>query len=131
VLIDNFDKVQRLLNEVRKMGISLSIDDFGTGYSSLAYLQKLPIDHLKIDRSFVCDLENNENGKALVLAMIAMAHSLKLGVIAEGVENIAQKNFLIEHSCETAQGFLFSKPLTFFDFQQLMIVESKRKQLNS
>lgn len=113
VLVDNYDKVQYLLDEVRNMGISVSIDDFGTGYSSLTYLKKLPIDHLKIDRSFVQDLDTDENDKAIVLAVIAMAHSLKLGVIAEGVETEQQKEFLKINHCDTAQGYLFSKPIPF------------------
>jgi diguanylate cyclase (GGDEF)-like protein len=124
VLVDNFIKVQYLLNEVRKLGISVSIDDFGTGYSSLSYLQKLPIDHLKIDRSFVKDLNENENDKALVLAVIAMAHSLKLDVIAEGVETSQQKDFLQLNHCNTAQGFLFSRPVPF---TQLLTLLSAQK----
>ncbi|GAA0859598.1 bifunctional diguanylate cyclase/phosphodiesterase [Aliiglaciecola litoralis] len=128
VLIDNFDKVQQLLNDVRKMGISVSIDDFGTGYSSLAYLQKLPIDHLKIDRSFVRDLDTNDSDRAIVLAVIAMAHSLKLGVIAEGVENRQQRQFLLDNQCDTAQGYLFSKPVPFDDFCQQLIVESSQNK---
>ncbi|KXI30242.1 sensor domain-containing protein [Paraglaciecola hydrolytica] len=120
VLIDNFTKVQYLLNEVRKLGLSVSIDDFGTGYSSLAYLQKLPIDHLKIDRSFVQDLSHSENDKALVLAVIAMAHSLKLQVIAEGVETEQQKEFLQLNNCHTAQGYLFSRPIPFDQLSTLL-----------
>lgn len=120
VLVDNYDKVQYLLDEVRKIGITVSIDDFGTGYSSLSYLQKLHIDHLKIDRTFVRDLGNNENGDALVLAVLAMAQSLKLGVIAEGVETIVQKDFLHLNNCNIVQGFLFSRPVPFEDFCQLL-----------
>ncbi|TRY33802.1 putative bifunctional diguanylate cyclase/phosphodiesterase [Aliiglaciecola sp. M165] len=127
VLIDNFEKVQMLLQEFRKLGITISIDDFGTGYSSLAYLQKLPIDHLKIDRSFVHELDVNESNKAIVLAVIAMAHSLKLGVIAEGVETSEQHQFLVSNHCDTAQGFLFSKPVPFDDFCQQLIKETKAK----
>lgn len=120
VLIDNFSKVQHLLNQVRGLGITVSIDDFGTGYSSLAYLQKLSIDRLKIDRSFITDLNENENDRALVLAVIAMAHSLKLDVIAEGVETQQQCDFLVSNQCHTAQGFLFSRPLPFSQFSQLL-----------
>ncbi|WJG09799.1 bifunctional diguanylate cyclase/phosphodiesterase [Aliiglaciecola sp. LCG003] len=129
VLIESFEKVQKLLHDVRSLGISVSIDDFGTGYSSLAYLQKLPIDHLKIDRSFVRDLETNESDKAIVLAVIALAHSLKLSVIAEGVENIAQMQFLVKHQCDKAQGYLFSRPIPFDDFCQLLVMEKKNNSL--
>lgn len=121
VLIENFDRVQKLLNDVRKLGISISIDDFGTGYSSLRYLQKLPIDYLKIDRSFVRHLDSNENDKALILAIIGMAQSLKLAVIAEGVETIEQQQFLQEHHCFAAQGYLFGKPVPFDDFCKLLV----------
>lgn len=116
VLIDNFNQVQRLLSAVRDLGISISIDDFGTGYSSLAYLQKLPIDHLKIDRSFVKDLDSSDNDKAIVLAVIAMAHSLKISVIAEGVETQSQKEFLRINKCDSVQGFLFSRAVPFDEF---------------
>ncbi|MDO6694882.1 bifunctional diguanylate cyclase/phosphodiesterase [Aliiglaciecola sp. 3_MG-2023] len=123
VLIDNYDKVKLLLDQVRNIGISTSIDDFGTGYSSLSYLQKLPIDNLKIDRSFIIDLEQNENDKAIILAVIAMAHSLKLGVVAEGVENQYQADFLLDNRCTVAQGYLFSRPLPFDEFCELLIAK--------
>lgn len=127
VLIESYDKVQYLLDEVRKLGMSVSIDDFGTGYSSLAYLQKLPIDRLKIDRSFVTELnENSQYGDgAIILAVIAMAHSLKLEVIAEGVETLLQKDFLIQNNCNIAQGFLFSRPVPYDDFCQLLERQNK------
>jgi EAL domain-containing protein (putative c-di-GMP-specific phosphodiesterase class I) len=127
VLIDNYDKVHYLLDEVRKLGMSVSIDDFGTGYSSLSYLQKLPIDRLKIDRSFIKEL--NENSKdsdgAIILAVIAMAHSLKLEVIAEGVETVLQKDFLKQNNCNVAQGFLFSHPIPCDDFCDLLEDQKK------
>jgi diguanylate cyclase (GGDEF)-like protein len=123
VLIDDYDKVQHLLSELRTLGISVAIDDFGTGYSSLAYLQKLAIDHIKIDRSFVMSLTAGNQGQdsdsAIVLAVIAMAKSLNVGVIAEGVETDYQKRFLQECNCPSAQGFLFSKPLPIEQFLRL------------
>jgi diguanylate cyclase (GGDEF)-like protein len=129
VLIDNYDKVHFLLDEVRKFGMSVSIDDFGTGYSSLAYIQKLPIDRLKIDRSFINELneKSQESDGAIILAVIAMAHSLKLEVIAEGVETLLQKDFLKQNNCNIAQGFLFSRPVTYDDFCDLLEAQKKVK----
>jgi diguanylate cyclase (GGDEF)-like protein len=127
VLIDNYDKVHYLLDEVRKLGMSVSIDDFGTGYSSLAYLQKLPIDRLKIDRSFIKELNENskDSDSAIILAVIAMAHSLKLEVIAEGVETLIQKDFLKKNHCNMAQGYLFSRPVPYDDFCDLLEEQKK------
>ena len=98
------------------MGVRVAIDDFGTGYSSLSYLKYLPIDCLKIDQSFVFDLATNPDDQAIVLAVIAMAKSLKLKVIAEGIETEMQKRFLEEHECLTGQGFYLSRPLPIDDF---------------
>ena len=119
VLIEDVEKIQFFLEEVRKLGITVAIDDFGTGYSSLCYLQKLPIDHLKIDRSFVQDLPDNKSNCAIVLAIIAMAKSLNLSVIAEGVENKLQEAFLKENTCQLAQGYHFCKPIPFDEFVAL------------
>ncbi len=116
VLVDNYQKAQHLLTALRKMGVTIAIDDFGTGYSSLSYLKNLPIDHLKIDRSFIRDIDKNENDRAIVLAILAMASQLKLRVIAEGVETPAQQTFLKEHQCASAQGFLYAKPMPLVDF---------------
>lgn len=113
LLINNFEAVLLQLQALRKVGISLSVDDFGTGYSSLSYLKRLPIDTLKIDRSFVMDLANDANDKAIVSAVIAMAHKLNLRVVAEGVEQQNQLNYLQENLCDFFQGFLLSKPLPF------------------
>ena len=115
-IVSNYDMVSKLLNQFREKGISVAIDDFGTGYSSLAYLKNLPIDDLKIDRSFVKDLGSDENDKAIVLAVLAMAKQLQLDVTAEGVEDSSQQRFLNQHDCELGQGYLFSKPITFDSF---------------
>ncbi len=100
-----------LLSSFRDMGISLAIDDFGTGYSSLAYLKQLPVNKLKIDRSFIKDLPEDKNDIAITRAVIALAHSMSFIVIAEGVELEKQRDFLIEEGCEQMQGFLYSKPV--------------------
>lgn len=99
------------LQALRELGIDLAIDDFGTGYSSLAYLKRLPIQTIKLDRSFVMDLEKDVNDAAISGATIALAHSLGLKVVAEGVEKEAQRAFLVERRCEILQGYLFSRPL--------------------
>lgn len=116
VLISDFEKMLSSLESFRQRGITISIDDFGTGYSSLAYLKKLPIDNLKIDRSFIKDLDSDDNDKTIILAIIAMAHQLKLAVVAEGVETNEQQDFLESNRCNTIQGYIFSRPMNFYDF---------------
>ncbi|NRD74216.1 bifunctional diguanylate cyclase/phosphodiesterase [Shewanella sp. VB17] len=116
VLVDDYSIIEQLLNKVRALGMSVSIDDFGTGYSSLAYLKKLPVDILKIDQSFIRDIVNDDNDKAIVKAIISMAHNLNLGVIAEGVETKEQLSFLHKNDCNAVQGYLFSKPAEFDKF---------------
>jgi EAL domain-containing protein (putative c-di-GMP-specific phosphodiesterase class I) len=96
----------------KRMGVKLSIDDFGTGYSSLQYLKRLPVDVLKIDRSFVQDMVGSADGAALVDAIISLAHGLRMHVIAEGVETLAQLDFLRGAGCDSVQGHVYSRPQT-------------------
>ncbi len=111
VVTENPEEAARLLLELRQMGVHIAIDDFGTGYSSLAYLKRFPIDALKIDRSFIQDLPDDPEDAAIVESIIAMARSLGINVVAEGVESAAQRTFLKERGCREVQGFYFSKPL--------------------
>jgi len=111
VIITHPEKAVATLMKLKRMGVSITVDDFGTGYSSLSYLTSLPIQAIKIDRRFVRGLEQNKNDEAVTQAIIALSHSLGLRVIAEGVETIAQFEYLRSHGCEEAQGYLISRPL--------------------
>jgi len=110
------------LGELKEMGINLSIDDFGTGYSSLSYLKRFPIDVLKIDQSFVRDITSNVADSAIARSIIALAHSLKLKVIAEGVETEEQMNYLGAHCCDVIQGYYYSKPMSAAAFEQWILL---------
>jgi len=112
LLLSSADVTSSVLHELKALGLKLAIDDFGTGYSSLSYLKHFPVSKLKVDRSFVRDVAVNADDAAITTAIISMAKSLKLKVIAEGVENEAQMSFLREHQCDEIQGYYFSKPLT-------------------
>jgi predicted signal transduction protein with EAL and GGDEF domain len=112
VLMSNADVTLSVLQELKGMGMKLAIDDFGTGYSSLSYLSQFPVDKLKIDQSFIRDAVENCGDAAITTAIISMTKSLRLKVIAEGVENEAQLFFLREHRCDEIQGYYFSKPLS-------------------
>jgi diguanylate cyclase (GGDEF)-like protein/PAS domain S-box-containing protein len=117
VVMANAGKAIRILNELKAMGVLISMDDFGTGYSSLANLKRFPLDSVKVDRSFIRDIPEEANDAAITHAIIAMAHALKLKVIAEGVETEDQFIFLREHGCDEIQGYYFSRPLSAKAFQ--------------
>jgi len=121
LLIDNAETVQKQLLGFRDNGIQVAIDDFGTGYSALSYLNKFDIDYLKIDRSFISNLDSGSNELILCEAIIVMSHKLGLQVIAEGIETEAQQQLLINAGCDFGQGFLFSKPVPVEDFERLFV----------
>ncbi len=109
-----------VLHGMKSLGVNLSIDDFGTGYSSLSYLSRFPVDVLKIDRSFVSDISRDASDAAIVASIIALAHNLKMSVIAEGVETAEQLDYLRRHGCNEMQGYYFSKPLAAAEFEELL-----------
>ena len=111
MLMNNLDAATKVLEQLKKLGVRLAMDDFGTGYSSLGYLRQFPFDVLKIDRSFVQNITTEPGDAVIPVAVIAMAHSLGLQVIAEGVETESQMNYLRTHLCDEMQGYLFSKPV--------------------
>jgi EAL domain-containing protein (putative c-di-GMP-specific phosphodiesterase class I) len=114
------EQTRELLRLLRLRGIKVAIDDFGTGYSSLNYLKLFEIDRIKIDRSFVKDIENDQNDALIASATIALAHTLGLEVIAEGVETEGQCAFLNHELCDEGQGYLFGKPMPIADFEALI-----------
>jgi len=119
-LMDADAEVLGILEELNRMGMRLVVDDFGTGYSSLAYLKRLPVHRLKIDRSFVMDIETDSSDAAIARSVIALAHALALDVVAEGVETKGQADFLRAYGCDRVQGFLFGRPMTAEDATALM-----------
>ncbi len=125
VLIDDIKGATDILQKLKRLGVTLAIDDFGTGYSSLNYLKRFPVDRLKIDRSFITNITSNKNDAAMTLAMVAMAHSLKLNVVAEGVETAEQQSFLRERYCDEVQGFGFSRPISAQQVAELLSSRQK------
>ena len=122
--LDHLELTVSVLEDIRAMGVRCAIDDFGTGYSSLSHLTKLPIDVVKVDRSFVNRIGQGNRGESIVAAVIAMAHGLGLNVVAEGVETTDQLAFLQASGCDQVQGFLFSPPLSAARFE--VLVRSQR-----
>lgn len=117
LLLDNVDDTVAKMQALRATGVRFSLDDFGTGYASLAYLKRYPFEQLKVDRSFISDIAHNPDAAAIVRAIIAMGNTLRLGVVAEGVEASVQHDYLVEHGCCQFQGYLFGKPMSFADFE--------------
>lgn len=115
----------KMLQQLRSLGMSVSVDDFGTGYSSLSYLRLLPVSKVKIDASFIRDTPQNSDDSAITSAIIAMAHSLKLKAIAEGVERKDQLEFLRSHNCDAVQGYLFSRPVPAHEATLLLQAQLK------
>ena len=117
LLLEKVEDTIATMNALNEIGVQFSLDDFGTGYSSLQYLRKLPLDQLKIDQSFICDIATNIHDETIVHTIIAMAQSLGLDVIAEGVETEAQQQHLFNNGCTHYQGHLFGQPLPIAQFE--------------
>ena len=129
VMLHDVDEVGRSMRKLKDMGVKFALDDFGTGYSSLAYLKQLPIDTLKIDRSFVSDLENNKSDQVIVQTILNIAQSLQVEVIAEGVETELQAALLRQLGCHAYQGFLFARPMAHEDFLTFIAAQEDRRLL--
>jgi EAL domain-containing protein (putative c-di-GMP-specific phosphodiesterase class I) len=117
LLVDNVEEIIEKMYALKAKGVGFSLDDFGTGYSSLTYLKRLPLDQLKIDQSFVRDIHVDANDAAIAKTIVTLAHSLGLGVISEGVETAAQRDFLAQSGCHAHQGYFFSRPLPIDRFE--------------
>jgi len=125
LLMSDAKEAIETLHQLKHLGVQLSVDDFGTGYSSLAYLKRFPLDELKIDREFIRDATNDPDAAAITIAIINLAHSLQLRVVAEGVETEGQLNFLRLHDCDEIQGFYFAHPVPV-EACTRMLIENKR-----
>jgi EAL domain-containing protein (putative c-di-GMP-specific phosphodiesterase class I) len=128
MLMDDMSEVKQRLMRLRAMGLSISVDDFGTGYSSLGHLKNLPIDKLKIDRSFIRDLPDARDSVAIASAIIQMGRSLGMTVIAEGVETVAQGEFLTAQGCDEMQGYLISPALPLVQFEAWVLERRAKRQ---
>jgi EAL domain-containing protein (putative c-di-GMP-specific phosphodiesterase class I) len=126
-LMEDMDESIRILSEMRALGASISLDDFGTGYSSLSYLRRLPVDRLKIDQSFVHEMESDPQARTMVKEIIHLSQAFGLSIIAEGVETHGELAFLADHGCHEYQGYLFAKPVPANEFERLLRRGSLRK----
>ena len=120
VMINDFSRAVSILNQLKSLGVKIAMDDFGTGYSSLSYLQSFRCDKIKIDRIFICDLEDNFHSRSIVRAVISLGRSLDLPILAEGVETEAQHAFLVQEGCDEVQGYLTGRPLPIADYAELV-----------
>ena len=118
--MNNPDEAARNLMALKELGVHLSLDDFGTGYSSLAQLKRFPFDFVKIDRSFISAVDTNPEDAAIAAAIVAMAHSLHLRVVAEGVETLGQLDVMRSLHCDEIQGYYFSRPVAADDFEEML-----------
>lgn len=123
VLIDSAEKALQCINEIKKMGIKIAIDDFGTGYSSLSYLYNFPADLLKVDKSFIDNMNTNRSSKQYVAAIISIGHIMKYDVISEGVEKEDQLETLKEIGCDYIQGFIWGRPLSMVEAENIVMSE--------
>jgi diguanylate cyclase (GGDEF)-like protein len=127
MLVEDIEGAVAKINVLKAAGLSFSLDDFGTGYSSLSYLKRLPLDQVKIDKSFVSDILSRPNDGLIARAVISLAHGLGFSVIAEGVETAAQRDFLVRHGCNDFQGYLFCQPLPISHFESFMLNWRERR----
>lgn len=119
-------KALEAMEELRRLGVNIALDDFGTGFSSLSYVHRFPVDRLKIDRSFVSNVQRDQGARAITTAVIALAHQLDLKVVGEGVETVSQEQFLRDHGCDEMQGYLYSKPVPADEVQHLLAQQRER-----
>ena len=129
IMMDDSEATIGALQALKELGVQLSIDDFGTGYSSLSYLSRFPLDELKIDRSFVVDFDKSQNDSSLIIAIIAMARSMRLQLVAEGVETSEQYHFLTQHGATVIQGYMFSQPVPVEELKPLLVPGHFREQI--
>ena len=120
MLLHNVENVISTMRQLKALGVSFSMDDFGTGYSSLQYLKRLPLDQIKIDQSFVRDITIDRSDQEIVRTIIAMAQSMNLSIIAEGVETEQQRQLIANRGCTNYQGFLFGRPVPIEEFETLL-----------
>jgi EAL domain-containing protein (putative c-di-GMP-specific phosphodiesterase class I) len=126
VFIDDFSRAVSILSRLKALGVRIALDDFGSGYSSLSYLHSFAFDKIKIDRTFILDLEHNQHSMAIVRAVIDLGHSLDIPVLAEGVETAAQHAMLLDRGCDEVQGYLVGRPMPIDDYADLVGAKNAR-----